>query len=234
MEFTLLGAAAIAVAGFWSMLRWEAKRGNAAACSLDLWDAGLVSAFGGIFVGRLAAMLQAGISPLADPAQIILIRSGVSTTWVVIGTLATFVFLARREPIVAADAISPSALVGLAGWHAGCLVTGSCLGTESTLPWAVALPGSDVTRHPVELYAALGLLAAGVGLALWKQYGRPPLGTVAGTAVLAASAIRLATEPLRISLAGGPVYLYAGGILVGLAMIVAAFVTKQRASKTSG
>jgi prolipoprotein diacylglyceryltransferase len=231
MEFTLLGAAAIAVAAFWLMLRWEAKRGNAAGCAVDLWDAGLVSAITGVLVGRLVSMVQAGISPIADPAQIILIRSGVSTTGVVIGTIVVFAFLARRDPVVAADAIAPAALVGLAGWHAGCLVTGSCLGIESSLPWALTLPGSDVTRHPVELYAAVGLLIAGIGLALWKQHGRPPLGSIAGTAVLAASAIRLATEPLRISLAGGPIYLYAAGVVIGAAMIVASFILRSRQPK---
>ena len=228
MEFTLLGAAAIAVGGFWLMLRWEAKRGNASGCAVDLWDAGLVSAISGVLVGRLVAMVQAGISPIADPAQIILIRSGVSTTGVVLGTAVVFVFLARRAPIVAGDAIAPAALVGLAGWHAGCLVTNSCLGTESSLPWAMTLPGSDITRHPVEIYAAGILLLAGVALALWKQHGRPPLGSVAGTAILAAAAARLITEPLRISLAGGPVYLYAAGILVGIAMIITSCVAKRR------
>jgi len=228
MEFTLLGAAVIGVVAFWLMLRWEAKRGNAAGCAVDLWDAGLVSAITGVLIGRLVSMVQAGISPISDPAQIILIRSGVSTTGVVIGTIVVFLFLARRDPVVAADAIAPAALVGLAGWHAGCLVTGSCLGAESSVPWAMTLPGSDITRHPVELYAAAGLLIAGAALALWKQHGRPPLGSIAGTAILSASAIRLATEPMRISLSGGPVYLYAAGIIVGAAMVTASYAMRRR------
>ena len=52
MEFTLLAAAAMGVGGFWLMLRWEAKRGNAAGCSLDLWDAGLTAGAVGLLVGR--------------------------------------------------------------------------------------------------------------------------------------------------------------------------------------
>jgi len=229
MQFDLLGAAAIAVFAFWFMLRWEAKRGNAAGCALSLWDAGLMSAMSGLLIGRIVSMIQAGISPVSDPFQIILVRSGVSTVGATLGTLAVFVWMARRSLLDAADGIAPAALVGLAGWATGCLVTGSCLGTESSLPWASALPGSTITRHPVELYAAGALLLAGIALAQWKQHGRPPLGSVAGSALLAASLIRLATEPLRISLAGGPIYLYAAGALAGLTLLTWSLV---RARKT--
>ena len=224
MEFTLLASAAMAAAAFWLMIRWEAKRGNAAGCALDLWEAGITSAIGGILIGRLVAMLSAGINPLTDPGQILLIRSGVSTVGATLGTLAIFSFLARRDLFSAADAIAPAALAGLAGWHAGCLPTDGCLGTESSVPWAMALDGSTVTRHPVELYAAVLLAMAAYGIAAWKQYGRPPLLGPAGAGFAAAGTIRLATEPLRISLAGGPVWLYTAGIVVGVAMVVTAFV----------
>jgi len=228
MEFDLLGAAAFAVFGFWFMLRWEAKRGNAAGCALSLWDVGLMSGMAGILIGRLVSMLQAGINPLTDPFQIILVRSGVSTVGATLGALAVFAWMARKSLLEAADGIAPAALVGLAGWHAGCVATGSCLGTESSLPWATALPGSTITRHPVELYAAGALLLAGIGLAVWKQYGRPPLGSVAGVALLAASLTRLATEPLRISLAGGPIYLYIAGTIAGLALLTWSLLRKSR------
>jgi prolipoprotein diacylglyceryltransferase len=179
-----------------------------------------MSAMSGLLIGRLVAMISVGINPVADPFQIILIRSGVSTVGATLGTLAVFTWLARKSLLDAADSIAPAALAGLAGWSAGCLATGSCLGTESSLPWATALPGSTVTRHPVEMYAAGAFLLAGIGLAMWKQHGRPPLGSVAGIALLSASLIRLATEPLRISLAGGPIYLYITGALAGTTLTI--------------
>lgn len=230
MEFTLLAAAAFGVAGFWLMLRWEAPRGNAASCAVDLWEAGLTAAIAGVFVGRLVAMISSGINPLTDPLQIILIRSGVSTTATAVATIAVFAALARRDLIPAADAIAPAALAGLAGWHAGCLPTNACLGTESTLPWAWALPSSTITRHPVELYVALGLAIAAVAIALWKQYGRPPTGGPASVALIAAGGLRLLTEPLRISLNGGPVVLYASGVVVGCAGLIVFFATRRRRS----
>ncbi|MGI9584193.1 MAG: prolipoprotein diacylglyceryl transferase family protein [Acidimicrobiia bacterium] len=228
MEFSLLGAAALGTFSFWLMLRWEAKRGNAAGCAVDLWDAGLLSAISGLFIGRLVAMAQAGINPLTDPAQIILIRSGVSTAATAVATIAVFAFLSRRSLLPAADGIAPAALAGLAGWHAGCLTSGACLGTESNLPWAFALEGSLIARHPVELYTAAALFGASVCIALWKQYGRPPLGAPAGVGLIAASGIRLATEPMRISLEGGPIWLYVVGAIAGAGLVVFSVVRRGR------
>lgn len=230
MEFTLLGQAAVGVAGFWLMLRWEAMRGNAAGCALDLWDTGLTAGAVGLLAGRLFAMAQTGINPFTDPAQIILVRSGVSTVGASIAALLTFGFLARRSLLESADAIAPSVLAGLAGWHAGTLITGSWLGTVSELPWAQTASGSDITRHPIELYAAALFAVAGIGIALWKQRGRPPLGVPAGLALAAAGAVRLTTEPMRISLSGGPLWLYAGALVAGLALVVWAVMDEKRAS----
>jgi prolipoprotein diacylglyceryltransferase len=232
MEFSLLGAAAMGAFAFWLMLRWEAKRGNAAGCAVDLWDAGLISAISGLFIGRVVAMLQAGISPITDPAQIILIRSGVSTAATAAATLAVFAFISRRSLLRAADGVAPSALAGLAGWHAGCITSAACLGTESSLPWAYALEGSSITRHPVELYTAAALLIPAVGIALWKQHGKPPLGAPAGLGMMAAAGIRLVTEPMRISLEGGPVSLYVIGVVAGFGLFVFS-VVRLRYSATS-
>lgn len=226
MEFTLLAAAGFAVFGFWGMLRWEAKRGNASRCAVDLFDAGLMAAVAGVAAGRLVAMVSAGINPFTSPGQVILVRSGISTSAATLATLAVFAVIARKDLVAAADGIAPAALAGLAGWHAGCLPTGSCLGTESSLPWAVALEGSSVTRHPVEIYTALALAAAALALALWKQHGRPPLGAPAGIALATAGGVRLATEPLRISLDGGPWLLYVAGMVVGVAVTAVAFLGK--------
>ena len=229
MEFTLLGAAAVAVAGFWLMLRWEAKRGNAEGCSLDLWDAGLTAGAVGLFAGRLVSMISVGISPIPNPSQIILVRSGVSTAGAAIGAAVMFAYLARKSLIETADAIGPAILAGLAGWHAGCLVTDSCLGAVSDFPWAQTVAGSTVTRHPVELYAMVLFGVASIGLALWKQYGRPPSGAVAGFTIAALGGIRLVTESVRISLSGGPIWLYSTALVIGLGIATASIVHSRNA-----
>ncbi|MEN8234760.1 MAG: prolipoprotein diacylglyceryl transferase family protein [Actinomycetota bacterium] len=217
MEFTLLGAAAIAGAAAYGMLWWEAKRGNAARCAGNLWETALTSVVAGIFIGRVVAMLIDGVNPLAHPIDILLVRSGVSTAGASVATAAAFVWQARREPIAMADGISAAALAGLAGWHAGCVLRGTCLGTASDLPWALAQEGGTVTRHPVGVYAAVLLVVAALALAWWKAYRHPPAGVPASLAIAAAAAVRLATEPFQPSLSGGPIWFYAIALVIGMA-----------------
>ncbi|HKX74690.1 MAG TPA: hypothetical protein VJR05_04795, partial [Acidimicrobiia bacterium] len=98
-------------------------------------------------------------------------------------------------------------------WHAGCLWRSTCLGTASDLPWAFPLPGSTVSRHPVELYAALLFAVGAWALSRWSL----PTGVPAGLAVAWAAGTRLVTEPLRPSLTGGPVAFYVAALIAGLA-----------------
>jgi prolipoprotein diacylglyceryltransferase len=226
MEFTLLAAAAIAGASAYAVLWWEARHGNAARCTGNLWEIGVASVVAGIFIGRIVAMLIDGVNPFAHPMDVILVRSGVSTVGASLGALAVFGWLSRREPIAMADGISAAALAGLAGWQAGCVVRDSCLGTASDLPWAVAQAGSTVTRHPVGIYATLMLAAAAIALALWKAYRRPPAGSPAMAAVIAAATSRLALEPLQPSISGGPVWFYGVALVVGLGGLAWSYVRK--------
>ena len=229
MEFTLLAAAAIAGTAAYAMLWWEAKHGNAARCAGNLWEIGLVSTVAGIFIGRIVAMLIDGVNPIAHPMDVILVRSGVSTVGASLGAAAVFTLQARKNTITMADGISAAALAGLAGWHAGCLVRGSCLGTASDLPWAIAQTGSTVTRHPVGIYAAILLVAAAVAVAWWKAYRRPPEGSPAAIAVVAAAATRLVTEPFQPSISGGPVWFYATGLALGIGLLVWSILRRRTA-----
>jgi hypothetical protein len=115
------------------------------------------------------------------------------------------------------DAIAPAPLLALAGWHGGCLWRAACLGTTSDLPWAFAGPGSVVSRHPVELYVALALILA--GWAVGRLSFRPLLRS--GLGLAAAGMVRLITEPLRLSLTGGPTGWYIAAITVGLVAALA-------------
>ena len=219
MEFTLLFAAAIGVSGVYVFLRWEGKRGNAADCSRSLWDLALAAIISGIFVGRLAAMISDGVNPLTNPGDIIIVRAGVATGPAALAALAVLVALARTEIVVIADGLAAAALGGLAGWHAGCLARDACLGTPSDLPWALSLEGSDITRHPVEIYAAALFLIGAASLAWYKAFRRPVSLVPAGLALAVSGLIRLATEPMRPSLAGGPEVWYWAAAVAGVGLV---------------
>lgn len=226
MEFTLLAAAAIAVAALYAVLWWEAKRGNAAGCTRNLWDVALAGVLAGVFVGRIAAMVGDGVNPIAHPGDILIVRGGVATGWATVGALVTAAWLGREELWPVLDGLAAGALAGLAGWHTGCVPREACLGTTTDLPWAMSQPGSTVGRHPVELYAAAALAAAAVALAWWRSRRSLPPAAAAGLALAVAAGIRLATEPFRPALGGGPVVWYVAGAVAGAA--VASWATWRR------
>lgn len=169
------------------------------------------SAVIGMFAGRLAAVLGAGINPIANPGQLLLVRGGVDTMWASLAGFATLAWPLRNN-VRALDNLTTPALAALGGWHAGCVWRATCLGSASDLPWAWSLPGSDVSRHPVELYAAIGFVA---GAFLLARLSLPP-GVLTGLAVTWSALIRLLTQPMRPSIGSGPVGFYLAGAIVGL------------------
>lgn len=217
MEFTLLWAALTAGALAWVGLRiWPERLPDKA------FDRLIGAAVIGLLIGRVTAMIVQGVNPITNPGDLIIIRGGVHTGAAAFAFIATLVW-STRSIYGAFDALAPSVLLGLAGWHAGCMWRGACLGTPTDLPWAWALEGSTVTRHPVEIYAAVGLAAAAwiVSRFGWRLWLR------GGTGLLAASAIRLLTEPMRPSITGGPTSWYWAGIVVGLGAIAAGWALQR-------
>lgn len=229
MEFTLLGAAAIAVGLMYATLWYEGGRTNAADCTRQVWEALIAAAVAGLVVGRLVAMIRGGVSPLTHPGDILIVRAGVDTIAAATAALATFGLVVRRDLWWMADAAAPAATAALAGWHAGCLVRNACLGTPSDLPFAVAQTGSTITRHPVEIYAALLLAVAAVLLILWKR-SRPRSGTVGLFALAVAAGVRMATEPMRPIL-GTSLLLWYG---TAAALAAAGAIWRGRSAPTGG
>ncbi len=218
MEFTLLAAAAAGLLALTLELRWERWRGLPGAGG-DLSEIAFTAAIAGLLVGRLAAMIGDGVNPLLHPADVLVVRGGVATGPASLGALAWVAWAGRRQLWQVADGLSAAALAGLAGWHAGCLARGACLGTPSDLPWAYGQGGSAVTRHPVELYAATLLTVAALAMARWRRVGRPRPGVAASLALAMAGGVRLVTEPMRPALSHGPVGWYGAAVVVGIAAV---------------
>lgn len=210
MEFSLVWAALTGVGAVWAGTRlW---REGLPPKAVDL----LVGAAAvGMLVGRIAEMIAQGINPFTDPVQILLVRGGVSTGFASLGSLLTIGWVTRLSSRYL-DALAPAAVIGLAGWHAGCVWRSACLGTQSDLPWAWAQSGSDITRHPVEIYAAIAFLAAAFAVSRlpWRPFART------GSAVAAAGLVRLVTQPMRLTLTGGPIEWYAAAVVFGLGLAV--------------
>jgi prolipoprotein diacylglyceryltransferase len=196
MEFGLLAAAVASLAAAWVVLR--------ATESSPLFDTLLTAAVVGMLAGRIGAMIIAGTNPLTRPFDILIVRGGVDTMVASAGALVLFGWVARHALWATADA--------------GCLAGGTCLGTPSDLPWAWAASGGGVPRHPTEFYAALGLALATAILLLVRR--RLPVGAGAAGALVAISAVRLATEPLRVTIDGGPWWWYAAGVAIGGGLLV--------------
>ncbi len=210
MEFTLLWAALTAIGFAWLGTRiWPERLPDHAT------DRMVGAAAAGLLVGRLSAMLLQGTNPLSNPGDILIVRGGVHTGTATAAAIATYLWAAKWK-VANLDATSPAALMGLGGWHAGCLWRNACLGSGSELPWAWAQEGSLISRHPVELYTAVGLM-----IAAWLVSRLPwRLLTKSGVALALAGLVRLLTEPMRPSITGGPVVWYIAAIVVGLAAAI--------------
>lgn len=213
MELTLLAAALTGAVAVWVTNRLLAGRIEVARPT----DALIGAAAVGLAVGRLAAMIGAGVNPLLRPADILVVRGGVSTVFASLGAVGMLAWTYRHHLPGALDQLAPAALAGLAGWHGGCLWRDTCLGTISDVPWAMTSAGTAVTRHPVELYAALGLGAAAIIVGRFP--GRP--GWATGFGIAAAGGVRALTEPLRVSISGGPIEWYLAAVAVGILIAIA-------------
>lgn len=226
MEFTLLGAVAVAVLSGYAVLRFEAGRTNAADCTRDVWDAAVTAVVVGLVVGRIAAMIGAGTNPFTNPADLLIVRGGVDTIAATIAGVGVYAWMVRPEVLRMADAGAPAAVAGLAGWHAGCTVRDACLGTTTDLPWAVTGP-AGLGRHPVEIYAAILLIVVVIGLILWKRR-RSRAGVVAGVAMAAAAVVRAITEPLRPGLGSDLAAWYWAAAVLAAVLVVSS--TRRRAN----
>lgn len=220
MEFTLLGravAAALAVSFVIRLLESDERLGEMA----------LGASIAGLIAGRLTAMVSAGSNPLASPLDIVIVRGGVSTWGASIGALLALAWLARRDTIAAAAALGAPVVAGLAAWHGSCVLGGACLGTTTSLPWGMAATAGGPPRHPVEIYAALILAVAAVGVALARRRQADAL-TVVGFALAVVAGARLVTEPLRLTIGGGPWPLYALGTALGAGIVLWSKVVRTR------
>jgi prolipoprotein diacylglyceryltransferase len=176
-----------------------------------LTDLILGAAMLGLVLGRVWYMIGTGTNPLTHLGDFILLRAGVSTIGAVVGFVLMLILGFRSGSPRALALVGVPTLVGLAGWELGCLIRGTCLGTEAAFGLTSV---AGVTRHPIGVYT--GLLFLLTAFIVWRaQRGgyAPWTGFFAfGMAGLA----RAATEPLRLHFGVGLLWWYVGAAVTGL------------------
>ena len=204
-----------------------------AAAALVLWALGrnrseemqapfndlLGAVLAGIAVGRLAYLLGEGVDLIAHPIELFLVRGGIAPVPAAMAAVGFLAWTCRSDLLSRMDYLAPAGLVGLAVWEAGCWWQGACLGSPSGLWWAMALSGSDLTRHPVGLYASLLLAAPAVWLLVrplpWK-------GATAAAGLGWAAAVRLAVPLWSVGGWSNWAWWYLVGATLGLGGVAAA------------
>jgi len=210
------------VAG-WNASRRARRVGIAAEL---IWDLGMWVFFTGIAGARLFYIVQysdrvfggkTGLSELLFAAVNLPDGGLVFYGGAILSTAAYLVFCRRRrlDPLLMADVLAPSILIGLAFGRVGCFLNGCCYGDPSHLAWAVHFPKDSVpfaalvgrglldehatvslSLHPTQIYSSLNALVLAWLTATWFRIRRRR-GTVLALAMVAYSITRFLIEFLR-------------------------------------
>ena len=184
---------------FWAGLALSARVARHLGVDGDhIWNAGLYGLLATIIVGRLAHVIAFWPAYRLQPVEIVGLNAQ-AFLWgpgVVAGLLIAAWYIHRHKLPWATvlDAAAPGVLAGLIIANLGALLAGNDVGAPANLPWAVDLWG--VSRHPVQIYAALGeLITLAVVLHALRKPTRP--GTVALLGLLGWGLTAWLVEPFR-------------------------------------
>ena len=142
---------------------------------------------------------------LAHPLEIpMLWQGGMSFHGGMLGVIAALMLYARargRPWLQVTDLVAPCVPTGLASGRIGNFINGELWGraADTSLPWAMVFPqsGSDLPRHPSQLYqfALEGLLL--FVLLWWFARRRRPLGQVSAAFLIGYGVMRFVAEQFR-------------------------------------
>jgi phosphatidylglycerol:prolipoprotein diacylglycerol transferase len=184
---------------FWAGLALSARVARHLGVDGDhIWNAGLYGLLATIIVGRLAHGIEFWPAYIMQPLDIVGLNAQ-AFLWgpgALAGLLVAAWYIHRHKLPWATvlDAAAPGVLAGLIIANLGALLAGNDVGTPATLLWAVEIWG--VSRHPVQLYAALGeLIALAVVLHALCKPSRP--GTAALLGLVGWGLTTWLVEPFR-------------------------------------
>ena len=184
---------------FWAGLALSARTMRRLGLDGDhMWNAGLYALLTTIVVGRLAHVIAFWPAYNSQPLEIVGLNAQ-AFLWgpgVLAGLIAAAWYIHRHKLPWATvlDAAAPGVLAGLIIANLGALLGGNGVGAPADLPWAVEIWG--VSRHPVQLYAALcELTTLAVVLHALRKPSRP--GTAALLGLLGWGLTTWLVEPFR-------------------------------------
>ena len=202
----------------------------------DVWNTGLFAILAGLIVARLWNVIQFWPIYIAEPWLILSVRpSGFALIpGLIAAVITSYGYMLRYalEPARVTAALGMGIVTGLAIIQVSMFLTGTLIGLNSELPWAVRY--YDELRHPVTLYYTVGLIL--VVMCLWF-FGRhiPPTRIIL-LLLLGCSVIYLAFsafEDQSTTIMGWRVKQF-GGLLIALVSSLTLSRTVMNHSETVG
>lgn len=198
----------LTLAAAFFLVAWLAERH---ARDVGLEPAEVASASTWLVLGTVAGARLGYVLPnyptyLRHPLDLIYVQSGLSVWGAMAGALAAALWLRHRldlPPGRLADLFAPYLALGVAVYDALCLVRGACSGVVAPFPFGVVLPGSSQPRIPTDVWEAALMLGLS-WLLLDRRKRRSFDGEVGLLFVIGFSAIRAATDLLRLNLGSWP------------------------------
>lgn len=155
---------------------------------------------GGLLGARLVYILQNWPTYRDAPWELIRIdHGGLVFYGGLIGGVATGLALKRRWRMpgwATADLLLPYLALAQAIGRVGCFFNGCCYGEPTRGPLGVTFPGTDIARHPTQLYEAVFLFVFSTWL-IRRGRGETAPGTQVGWYALGYGLWRFAVEFLR-------------------------------------
>jgi len=128
-------------------------------------DLALGPTFAGLAVGRITTLALDDPSSIGSISDMLIIRSGVEF-WPGVATAIAIVMVSAHLGLVSPSRriaeLAPLAMVGYAGYEAGCIFRDGCFGPDTAL--GLRPPGLSTTMLPIGWFMAVGVAVAAVGV----------------------------------------------------------------------
>jgi hypothetical protein len=151
-------------------------------------DLALGPAFAGLAVGRITTLALDDPSSIGSISDMLIIRSGVEF-WPGVAAAIAAVMMSAHLGLVSPSRriaeLAPLAMVGYAGYEAGCIFRDGCFGPDSAV--GLRPPGLSTTMLPIGWFMAAVVAVAAVGVHRLRTRGNSTFVVVLAAGFVVAS-----------------------------------------------